>query len=53
MEKQKDTTVVRVSARTPDLLDMIVKKVAVMTDGEVLTKVKALDFVLDKFIEED
>lgn len=54
MAKQADTTVVmRVSIKTPDLVTKIVKKVAVLTEGDILNKPQALEYVLKKFLDEN
>ena len=51
-EVKESQVVMRALSTTPELLVRALKKVAVETDGEVLTKVEALEYVLKKFLKE-
>ena len=51
--KKQETKLIRVTAKTPELVIQAVKKVAVLSDGEVLTKARAIEYVLLKFLEDN
>lgn len=53
MSKAKEKQVViRAKATTPELLNKALKKVAVETGGEILSKVDALEYILIEFLKE-
>ena len=51
--KKQETRLMRVSAKTPDMMERVLKKVAVLSNGDVLTKADAIEYVLSKFLYEN